>query len=57
MLDDIDKEKRLIMDIEVTFIENKEVKKKTFTCYTMLGVWVSNNFGWIEILDIVVSEE
>ncbi|WP_158002134.1 hypothetical protein [Clostridium botulinum] len=45
------------MEIEVTFRENKEVKRKTFTCYTMLGVWVANNFGWIEILDIVVSEE
>lgn len=45
------------MEIEVIFKEDYEVKTKRFSCYAMFGVWMANNFGEVEILDVVVEED
>lgn len=47
------------MEIDVIFKEyrGKEFKVKTFSSYTSLGIWISNNYSDVAIIDIVVNEE
>ncbi|GAB6150726.1 hypothetical protein [Clostridium novyi] len=46
----------VIVEIEVSFIENEEYRVVLFDSYEMLGVWISNNYQ-NKILEIVVSED
>ncbi|MCD3211787.1 hypothetical protein G8T71_10515 [Clostridium botulinum C/D] len=45
------------MEIKVTFKDKEEKLKRSFDTYEGFGFWAANNFGEVEILDVVIEED
>ncbi|MCD3223814.1 hypothetical protein [Clostridium botulinum] len=45
------------MEIKVTFNDKEEKLERSFDTYEDFGFWAANNFGEVEILDVIIEED
>ncbi|KLU74230.1 hypothetical protein [Clostridium botulinum] len=45
------------MEIKVTFKDEEKKMKRSFDSCEEFGFWAANNFGEVEIIDVVIEED